>query len=754
MENSTYKNMPINIYSATLEILEKICTYSNLEINPETFIKNWYNTQFMEGDNLESTIKSMMKYAIDRISLENKQYNNLAGGLVVSLFYLQAYNSLEAPSLYEHIQNLTHKGFYEKDILEHYTQEEIEQIGMTCINNDKDYNLTYCAAKQYQGKYLVKDRVNNIILETPQIALATLCLSLFVKVEDKEERFELIRKLYYYLSNGLVSLPTPIMAGVRTPLKQYSSCVLLECGDSIESISSTTSAILKYVSQRAGIGINVGQIRAVNAPVKCGSVAHTGITPFIKLFQAATKSCAAGGIRSGATSVFFPIWHLEIENLLVMRNNRGVEDNRARHIDYCCQISRLFYKRLQKQENITLFSPHEVKDLYDAFFADNELFEKLYEKYEQDPNIKMKKVVKATEVFSLLMLERSSTGRIYIQNVDHSNTHSAFISDKAPIKQSNLCCEVTLPTKPLDEKHNGEVALCILAALNIGKLSQRSEMEFKHACSILVYALDYLIDKQTYPIPEAEYSATKRRSLGIGIINYAYYLANNGYKYSDDSGNKATHELFEKIQYYCLQASVELAKQKGACELYNDTKYSIGLLPIDTCKKLPDELNFDLLMDWESLRKDIKKYGLRNSTLTSLMPSETSSQISNATNGIEPPRALISVKQSKDGILKQVVPELSNPNYSYELLWDLPNNSGYLRKCAIMQKFIDQAISINTNYDPDKFPDGKVPMNVMLKDLLLAYSLGTKTLYYHNTRDHSGKSDILKEGCESGACAI
>ena len=545
------------------------------------------------------------------------------------------------------------------------------------------------------------------------------------------------------------------MSGVRTPSRQFSSCVLIECGDSLDSINATTSAIVRYVSQRAGIGINAGRIRALGSPIRGGEAQHTGCIPFYKLFQTAVKCCSQGGVRGGAATLFYPLWHLEVESLLVLKNNRGVEDNRVRHMDYGVQINKTLYTRLIKGQDISLFSPSDVPGLYDAFFEDQDKFEALYTKYEQDPNIRSRQVP-AAELFSLMMQERASTGRIYIQNVDHCNTHSPFDASVAPIRQSNLCMEIALPTKPLDNINDetGEIALCTLSAVNLGKVENVSDIE--EPAELIVRALDALLDYQDYPVKAAENGSMRRRTLGVGVINYAYYLAKNGVRYSDDSALGLTHQTFEALQFYLLKASNKLAKEQGACPAFNETTYSQGILPIDTYKKDLDQICQEPLhLDWETLRTEITAHGLRNSTLTALMPSETSSQIANATNGIEPPRGLVSIKASKDGILKQVVPEIATLKDQYELLWQMPNNDGYLKLVAIMQKFVDQSISANTNYDPTRFDGQRVPMKTLLKDLLNAYKLGVKTLYYHNTRDGANDAQAdMEDDCAGGACKI
>ncbi|EGM70237.1 class 1a ribonucleoside-diphosphate reductase subunit alpha [Shewanella sp. HN-41] len=715
--------------------------------------------QFFDGIHTEAIHETIIKAAADLISPESPDYQFLAARLAVFHLRKKAFGQFSPPALYDHVTKLVEMGKYDMHILQDYTHEELD-IMNTYIDHWRDMDFSYAAVKQLEGKYLVQNRVTHEIYESAQFLYILVAACLFARY-PKETRLKYVKDFYDAVSTFKISLPTPIMAGVRTPTRQFSSCVLIECGDSLDSINATASSIVKYVSQRAGIGINAGRIRALGSPIRGGEAFHTGCLPFYKYFQTAVKSCSQGGVRGGAATLFYPIWHLEVESLLVLKNNRGVEDNRIRHLDYGVQLNKLMYQRLIKGENISLFSPSDVPGLYDAFFEDQNEFERLYLQYEQDSSIR-KKTLKAVELFSLMMQERASTGRIYIQNVDHCNTHSPFDSKVAPIRQSNLCLEIALPTKPLNniDDPNGEIALCTLSALNLGAIKTLSELE--PLADLAVRALDNLLDYQDYPIKAAQIASMNRRTLGIGVINFANYLAKNGMKYSDGSANNLTHKTFEAIQYYLLKASMNLAKEQGACPLFNETTYSQGILPIDTYKRDLDKIcNEPLHLDWESLRSDIKQYGLRNSTLSALMPSETSSQISNATNGIEPPRGLISVKASKDGQLKQVVPDFDTLKDSYELLWKMPSNDGYLQLVGIMQKFVDQAISANTNYDPSRFEGRKVPMQTLLKDLLNAYKLGVKTLYYHNTRDgasdqHDDITNLEKEddGCAGGACKI
>lgn len=715
--------------------------------------------QFYDGIKTADIHETIIKAAADLISRDAPDYQYLAARLAIFHLRKKAYGQFEPPKLLDHVARMVEMGKYDKHLLEDYTTEEFEQMD-SFIDHWRDMNFSYAAVKQLEGKYLVQNRVSGEIYESAQFLYILVAACLFSNY-PRATRLDYVKRFYDAISTFKISLPTPIMSGVRTPTRQFSSCVLIECGDSLDSINATSSAIVKYVSQRAGIGINAGRIRALGSPIRGGEAFHTGCIPFYKHFQTAVKSCSQGGVRGGAATLFYPMWHLEVESLLVLKNNRGVEGNRVRHMDYGVQLNRLMYQRLIKNEDITLFSPSDVPGLYDAFFANQDEFERLYTQYEKDSSIRQQRV-RAVELFSLMMQERASTGRIYIQNVDHCNTHSPFDPQVAPVRQSNLCLEIALPTKPLDDVNdeNGEIALCTLSAFNLGAIESLDDLE--ELATLAVRALDALLDYQDYPIKAAHRGAMGRRTLGIGVINFAYYLAKNGVRYSDGSANNLTHRTFEAIQYYLLKASNRLAQEQGACPWFNETTYAQGILPIDTYKKDLDAICSEPLhYDWESLRKEIKATGLRNSTLSALMPSETSSQISNATNGIEPPRGHISIKASKDGILRQVVPEYERLKNDYELLWELPNNDGYLQLVGLMQKFIDQSISANTNYDPTRFPGGKVPMKQLLKDLLTTYKFGVKTLYYQNTRD--GADDIQEDmqpaqggddDCEGGACKI
>jgi len=727
--------------------------------------------QFFDGISTEIIHETLIRSAADLISTDSPDYQYLAARLAIFHLRKKAYGQFEPPALFDHVKSMVERGKYDEHLLADYSVAEFAEMD-SYLDHWRDMNFSYAAVKQLEGKYLVQNRVSGDIYESAQFLYILVAACLFANY-PKETRLNYIKRFYDATSLFKISLPTPIMAGVRTPTRQFSSCVLIEAGDSLDSINATSSAIVKYVSQRAGIGVNAGRIRALGSEIRGGEAFHTGCIPFYKHFQTAVKSCSQGGVRGGAATLFYPLWHLEVESLLVLKNNRGVEENRVRHLDYGVQFNKLMYTRLIKNQNITLFSPSDVPGLYDAFFADQDKFETLYVQYENDPSIR-KKTIKAMELFSLFMQERASTGRIYLQNVDHCNTHSPFDPAVAPVRQSNLCLEIALPTKPLQHINDpeGEIALCTLSAFNLGAIKSLDELE--ELADLAVRALDSLLDYQDYPVPAAFNASMGRRTLGIGVINFAYYLAKNNVKYSDHSANNLIHRTFEAIQYYLMKASNGLAKEQGACPKFNETTYSKGIMPIDTYKKDIDAIcDEPLHLDWDGLRESVMKYGLRNSTLSALMPSETSSQISNATNGIEPPRGHISIKSSKDGVLKQVVPDYENLKDKYELLWDIPTNDGYLQLCAIMQKFVDQTISANTSYNPSKYEGNKVPMKLLIKDLLTTYKLGIKTLYYHNTRDGAGEASDLDaatiakqntqaqvvieaedDDCAGGACKI
>jgi ribonucleoside-diphosphate reductase alpha chain len=702
--------------------------------------------QFYDGIKSEEVQETLIKAASDLISEETPNYQWVAGNLVNYHIRKMVYGDFEPWHILKVVETNVKEGFYDSALLEDYSKEEWEKIN-GFIKHERDFEIAFVGMEQFRGKYLVQNRVTGRLYETPQVAYMLIAATLFSSY-PREIRLKYVKDYYDAISNFDISLPTPVMAGVRTPQRQFSSCVLIETDDSLDSINATASSVVKYVSQKAGIGIGAGSIRAINSPIRNGDASHTGVIPFYKLFQASVKSCSQGGVRGGAATLYYPIWHYEVEDLLVLKNNKGTEDNRVRHMDYGVQFNKLMYERLIAGEDITLFSPSDVPGLYTAFFEDQDKFKELYEKAERNKKLR-KKVIPAIELFSTFMNERKNTGRIYLMNVDHANDHGSFLPEVAPIRQSNLCCEINLPTKPLTSitDDEGEISLCTLSAINWGNIKDPGD--FKKPCDLAVRGLDALLDYQKYPVLAAELSTNNRRPLGIGIINFAYWLAKNDTNYSDPN-LELVDEWAEAWSYYLIKASNKLAKEKGACPKTKETRYGHGIVPIDTRKIEVDELvKHKERRKWKELRESLAEYGIRNSTLMALMPAETSAQISNSTNGIEPPRSYVSVKQSKHGVLKQVVPGIYKFKNKYELLWDQKSPEGYLKIMAVLQKYIDQGISVNTSYNPIFFEDEKIPMSVMLQHLVMFYKYGGKQLYYFNTFDGQGEIDTSKEGMKT-----
>ena len=700
--------------------------------------------QFFSGITSKEIQETLIKAAADLISEETPNYQNVGGRLINYALRKEVYNGYEPIAVKALVEKNIDRGFYDPELLSYYTDEEWDKID-GFVKHERDENLTYVAMEQLRGKYLCQNRVTGEIFETPQMCYILIAATLFNEYPS-ETRMQYVKDYYDAISLHDISLPTPVMAGVRTPQRQFSSCVLIETGDSLDSISATASAVVKYVSQKAGIGIGAGSIRAVGTPIRKGDAYHTGVIPFYKHFQTAIKSCSQGGVRGGAGTIYYPIWHFEAEDLLVLKNNKGTEDNRVRHMDYGVQFNKLMYERLITGGDITLFSPSDVPGLYDAFYANQDLFRELYEKAERNTRLR-KKTIKAASLFSSFMDERKNTGRIYLQNVDNANDHGSFLPELAPIRQSNLCAEITLPTKPLNDINDteGEISLCTLSAINWGNI--KTPADFEKCCNLAVRGLDALLSYQNYPVIAAELSTMKRRPIGVGIINFAYWIAKHDLSYQDitPEGLELIDEYAEAWSYYLIKASADLAIEFGSISGADETKYGQGITPNQTYKKDLDELvKHKERMDWKGLRKQLKTTGIRNSTLMALMPSETSAQIANATNGIEPPRSLISVKQSKHGVLKQVVPEYRRLKNKYDLLWDQKSPEGYLKIMAVLQKYIDQGISVNTSYNPVYFEDEKIPMSVLLQHLLMFYKYGGKQLYYFNTFDGQGELDTDK----------
>jgi len=697
--------------------------------------------QFYDGITTGEIQDILIRSASDLIDLDHPNYQFVAARLLLFALRKQLFGRMrELPSLSDHITNLAYQDLYDKDIFVKYSMEEIQKVE-SFIDHERDFIFTYAGLRQVVDKYLVQDRSSGRVYETPQFMYIMIALTIF-RNYPKETRLSYVKRYYDAISKHRINIPTPIMAGVRTPIRQFASCVLVDVDDTLDSIFSSDMAIGRYVAQRAGIGINAGRIRGINSKIRGGEVQHTGVVPFLKKFESTVRCCTQNGIRGGSATVHFPIWHQEIEDILVLKNNKGTEDNRVRKLDYSIQISKLFYERFIQDAEVSLFSPHDVPGLYDAFGTDG--FDELYVGYERDQSIP-RKTVGAQELILNLLKERAETGRIYIMNIDHCNSHSSF---KDKVNMSNLCQEITLPTDPINhiDDELGEIALCILSAINVGKV--KSDEELEELCDLSVRGLEELIDYQGYPVKAAERATKARRSLGIGFIGLAHYLAKLGYNYDSQEAWDAVHGLSESFQFYLLKASNQLAKEKGHCDQFGRTKYADGILPIDTYKKDVDEISaHKLIHDWEGLRASILEHGLRHSTLSAQMPSESSSVVSNATNGIEPPRDYLSIKKSKKGPLKQIVPQYGTLKNNYTLLWDMESNRGYINVVAVMQKFFDQAISGNWSYNPENYPDNEVPVSIMAQDFLTTYKYGWKTSYYQNT--HDMKNDEVVEDTKS-----
>lgn len=693
--------------------------------------------------------ESVINAAASLITESEPNYQYAAGRLVSYALYREVFGHGDRSSLKDLVDANVKAGFYDPELPEMYSNEEWAKMD-GWLDHGRDDAFTYAAMQMWRTKYLVRDRIHSKIIETPQYAYMLIAAEFF-HAYPKETRMQYVHRFYDAVSQFVISLPTPIMAGLRTPDKQFSSCLLIEADDSLESIFSVAHAVGLNVAHRAGIGINGGRVRAIGSKIRSGEAYSTGVIPFFRVWESSIRSCSQGGLRNGAGTVYVCGYHYEIEDVLVLKNNKGTEENRLRNVDWCVQINRLFYERLIEGGSITLFDPHEVPELYEPFFTDQAKFKELYEKAERKTSIR-KKTIKAIDFFQRIILERKATGRLYVQNVDVLNAHSSFIPEVAPIRQSNLCCEISLPVKPLRtlSDPDSEIAMCILGAVNLGKM--KSADDFREPCELIVRALDELIDFQHYILQASARSATKRRTIGVGVTNLAYWLAKRGLTYQDIDavGLAQVDEMMEAFNFHMIRASVDLAKEKGACEKFNETKWSQGLMTHDTRKPDVDELTPMVeRLDWDSLRKDLAEYGIRNSTLIAQMPVESSSLISNSTNGIEPPRAIVSYKQSKDGVVAQVVPEPRRLKNKYDLLWNQKSPHGYIKIAAVMQKWIDQAMSINTSYNPALYPNGEVPMSEAIKDLVMCYRLGIPDLYYANFYD-GATDESADDGKEPG----
>lgn len=710
-------------------------SWSDIEMNAKLSLRDGITTQEIH--------QILIKSTNDLTSPSKPNYQYVASRLLNMSLRKDLWKKHDSPpSLYDHISENIENDIYDSELLKKWNKSQIQQVEKF-IDHDRDYLFTYAGLQQMIDKYLVKNRLTGKLYETPQFAYICIALSLFNTVEEVEEAYECF-------STFKINLPTPIMAGVRTKIKQFASCVLVDVEDDLNSIFSSVHAVGKYTARRAGIGLNVGRIRPINSSIRGGEVIHTGLIPYLKIFESTVKATSQNGIRGGSATVHVPFWHYEIEDIVVLKNNAGTDDNRVRKLDYSIQFNKLFYERLIKNEDITLMSPHETGGLYSAMGEDYETFKRLYEKYEHARGI-MKKKISARKLAEIFTKERLETGRIYVMNIDNANEHGCWAT---PVYMSNLCQEIIHPTKPINsiDDKEGEIGICILSAINL--LELESDNDIERACSVTVRTLESIIDYQDYPVAAGENFTKNRRSLGIGITNFAAYLAKHKLKYDDAETLKLVHETMEKIQWHLLNESCKLAEKFGPCAKFSETKYSQGLLPIDWYKKTVDELvSPEYTMDWESLRNRISKHGLRHSTLTAIMPCESSSVIQNSTNGIEPVRSLMSYKKAKNGVLKQLVPNYASRKNFYTLAWEMKDNRAILNICAVLQKFVDMSISVNLYYNYAHYPDGNIPLSILIKDQIYGYKYGVKNFYYCNTPDGDGQTE-KSSGCESGSCAI
>jgi len=721
----------------------KDVSLSDIEINAKLNIRDGITTEEIHQVLIES--------AANLITIDTPNYQYVAARLLTYQLRKNVWGGKNPPKLIDIIKKNINLGVYTSEILDLYSEQELNKID-ELIDHERDFIFTYAGIKQLIDKYLVQNRKTKEIYETPQFAYILIAAISFANY-PKDKRIDYVKRAYNYFSKHKINLPTPIMAGVRTPLKSFASCLLTGVADSMESILANVSIIGHATAKRYGIGFNFSHIRAMGAPIRNGDVIHTGKIPFLKIFESTVKSCHQNGIRGGSATTTVFIFDYEIEDIVVLKNNAGTEENRVRKLDYSIGLSKLFYQRWLNNEKITLFSSHECPDLFESFGTDK--FDELYQKYENDKSIKFKRTISARNLFDLITKERIETGRIYIINVDNVNSHSGWLDT---VQMSNLCQEVTQPVIPARSLHDedAEIGICILAAINWLEIS--SDSEFEKVCDITVRMLDEIIDYQEYFCPAAKNFATKRRSLGVGITNLAALLAKHNLKYEDSETPNFVSEMMEKQQYFLLKSSLELAKEKGRCEKFERTTYSQGLLPIDHYKKdkLDSIVTSPLKMDWEQLRKDILQYGLRHSTLTAHMPCESSSVIQNSTNGIEPIRSLITYKKSKASTVPVIAPSANQWKSRYTIAFDMKDNTGYLNVCAAIQKFTDMAMSINMYYDYSHYPNKMIPHSKVIKEMMYHYSLGGKTIYYTNTNDNDKEQLMDKESdsCSSGACSI
>jgi ribonucleoside-diphosphate reductase alpha chain len=702
---------------------------SMIEIKAQIELHDGMSTKTID----ELLLKAMVNLIdeTENPDINNVNYQYVAGRQKVSMLRKEVYGQYEPPKLYDIVKTNVQADMYTRELLEWYTEDEWNIIDLF-LDHSKDENYTYAAIAQLAEKYLVQNRATGQIYETPQVRYAIAAATAFHN-EPKETRLKYVKDYYECASDGHFTLATPVLAGLGTKTKQFSSCVLISADDTLDSIFAAGEMMAKYASKRAGIGLEIGRLRPLGAPIRNGEIKHTGMIPFLKKWFGDLRSCSQGGVRNASCTVTFPIWHYQFEDLIVLKNNQGTEETRVRQMDYSVVVNKMFWNRYKNQENITLFDPHEVPDLYEAFYRDTEEFETLYKHYEHKRGIK-KKVLPAVEIFKNgILKERTDTGRIYLVFIDNVINQGPFNTKTDPIYQSNLCQEILLPTKPFQriEDEAGRIALCTLGSQNWGAFSKPQEM--RKSARVLVRSLSNLLSYQDFLSVQSKLANLDFEPLGVGVTNLAYWHAKRGFKYGEPVALAEVKRWMEHQAYYLIEASVELAKERGACKKSADTFYGQGIFPWERRAEGVNELtDFSPSpnLDWEHLRQNLLKYGIRNATLMAVAPVESSSVVLNSTNGIEMPMELISVKESKAGSFVQVVPEYKRLKNRYQLMWDQKDCIDYLKTSAVLAAYIDQSLSTNTFYNPAFFDKGKVPGTLVAKNLMLAYKWGIKTIYY------------------------
>jgi ribonucleoside-diphosphate reductase alpha chain len=736
---------------------------SMIEIKSQLHFYDGITTKQIDGITLRAIV--------DLIDVENNSdvghtnYQYVAGKQRVSMLRKDVYGSYEVPHLYEIVKKNVATGLYTDELLTWYTEEDWNKMN-DMLDHSKDESYSYAAIEQLIEKYLVKNRSTKEIYETPQIRYMVAAATVFHSEEPNSARMRYIKEYYNAASDGLFTLATPVLAGLGTPTKQFSSCVLIRSDDDLDSIFASGEMMAKYASKRAGIGLEIGRLRSLGSPIRGGEIMHTGMIPFLKKWFGDLRSCSQGGIRNASATVFYPIWHHQFDDLIVLKNNQGTDETRVRFMDYGVVLSAFFWRRFKNKENITFFDPNEVPDLYEAFYSNTTLFEELYVKYEKQPGLR-KKTMSAEEVFkSGILKERTDTGRIYLVFVDNVMNQGPFDPEYHTIYQSNLCCEILLPTKSfrrLDDA-DGRIALCTLGSINWGAF--RNPEDMRRACRILHRSLNNILDYQDFLSIQSKLSNDEIRPLGIGITNLAYWHAKRSLKYGEKDSLQEVKTWMEHLSYYLTEASVELAQERGRCEHSDKTRYGQGIFPWELRAKGVNELaNFEPELNWEGLRAMMRSYGVRNATQMAVAPVESSSVVINSTNGIEMPMSLISVKESKAGSFVQVVPEYHKLKNKYQMMWEQKDCDGYLKTAAVIAAYVDQSISTNTFYNPAHFPERKVPTTLIAKNLMQAHYWGLKTFYYSlinkagsKSQDEtvldlpSGFNDIDEEDCE--ACKL